>query len=148
VGAYGTLADTILAAKKTEWHIVHSILASTFNHAEATLRMVRRKLDAGQDVRGEVEKLADLVAQLGNEGDAAVAAIRKRLVEGGHHHNVQGEQQGIYDEGFVIVTRKAKKAFLDAAGNIARLSASLDMTKLETEWKSVVNQYKALEEGA
>jgi hypothetical protein len=144
VMAYDQLADTILAAKKTEWHMVQSILATTYNHAQGTFATAQRKLGAGKDVRADLEKLADLVSQLGNEGDAAVAAIRKRLVEGGHHHNVKGEEQGIYDEGFVIVTRKAKKAFLDAAGNIGRMASSPDGDKLEQEWKAVAKQYRDL----
>lgn len=148
VSAYDTLADTILAVKKTEWHMVQSILATTYNHAEATFRAMTRKMETGQDAQADVEKLADLVAQLGNEGDAAVAAIRKRLVEGGHHHNVKEEQQGIYDEGFVIVTRKAKKVFLDAAGNIGRQSTSPDQSTLEREWRTVADQYQALWEGS
>jgi hypothetical protein len=148
VRAYDALADTILAVKKTESNMVRSILATTYGHAEAAFRMAKGKLNAGQDARKEIERLADLVAQIGNEGDAHVAGIRKRLVEGGHHHNAVGEQQGLYDPGFVIVTRKAKKMFLDAAGNIARLAAPSDVTKLEAEWKSVVDQYRTLQKGA
>jgi len=144
VSAYEQLADTILAAKKTEWHMVQSILATTFNHAQGTVAVAQRRLGAGKDVSADLEKLADLVSQLGNEGDAAVAAIRKRLLEGGHHHNAKGEEQGIYDEGFVIVTKKAKKVFLDAAGSIAKMASSPDEGKLEAEWKKVAKQYQDL----
>lgn len=144
VMAYDQLAVTILAAKKTEWHVVQSILATSYNHAQGIYSAVQRKLEAGEDVSGDLETLADLVSHLGNEGDAEVAAIRKRLVEGGHHHNAQGEKQGIYDEGFVIVTRKAKKVFLDAAGNIARMASSPEATKLRREWQAVEKQYQNL----
>ena len=148
VRAYDALADTILAVKRTESNMVRSILATTFGHAEAAFHMAKGKLQAGQEGRKEIERLADLVAQIGNEGDARVAGIRKRLVDGGHHHNAVGEQQGVYDPGFVIVPREAKKSLLEAAGNIARLGASPDVTKLEAEWKSVVDQYRALQKGA
>ena len=67
------------------------------------MKAASAKLGQGADATAEIERLAALVAQIGNEGDAAVAAIRKRLVEGGHHHHASGEQQGIYDPGFVIV---------------------------------------------
>jgi len=147
VGAYSSLADSILAVKKTERHMVESILATTFSHAQATVGVIKRKAAAGKDASAEVEKLADLVSQLGNEGDAAVAAIRKRLVEGGHHHNAKGEKDGIYDEGFVIVTRAAKKALLASAGNIAKMGGSPDVARLDAEWSAVAGQYKSLVKG-
>ena len=144
VSAYDQLADTILAAKKTEWHMVQTILATTFNHAQGTVAVIKRKIEAGKDAGPDVEKLADLVSQLGNEGDAAVAAIRKRLVEGGHHHNAKGESDGVFDEGFVIVTKAAKKVFLDAAGNIAKMAKSPSAGQLDAEWQKVAKQYQAL----
>lgn len=147
VAAYDSLADSILATKKTERHMVHSILATTFSHAHATIGVIKRKVAQGENAGAEIEKLADLVSQLGNEGDAAVGAIRKRLVEGGHHHNSKGEKDGIYDEGFVIVTRVAKKALLASAGNIAKMGGSPDLEKLKAEWSSVAAQYKSLVAG-
>jgi riboflavin biosynthesis pyrimidine reductase len=147
VAAYDSLADSILAVKQTERHMVQSILATTFSHAQATLGAVQKKMAGGENAGAEIEKLADLVSQLGNEGDAAVAAIRKRLVEGGHHHNAQGEKDGIYDEGFVIVTRAARKALLASAGNIARMAASPNAEKLKAEWSAVATQYKSLVKG-
>lgn len=144
VAAYNSLADTILGAKKTEWNLVHAILATTYSHAEATMGQAKAKLKAGQDARAEIEKLAAMVAELANEGDAAIAAVRKRLLEGGHHHNAQGEQQGIYDEGFVIVTRKAKKALLDAANTIGKLSGAPDAKALDAAWKKVEKEFSEL----
>ncbi len=144
VATYDSLADTILASMKTEWNLVHSILAMTYNHAEVTLARARAQVQAGQDARVELEKVAALVAQLGNEGDAAVAGIRKRLIEGGHHHNATGEQQGLYDEGFVIVTRSAKKVFLGAASEIGKLAMSPDVNALDAQWQRVEIEFAAL----
>lgn len=144
VAAYDSLADTILAASKTEQKLVLSVLATTYTHARATLGAARSKLQSGQQARSDIEKLAALVSQLGNEGDAAVAAIRKRLVEGGHHHHAGGEQQGIYDEGFVVVTRAAKKAFLDAAAEIGKLSGTMDANGLDAQWQNVETEFDAL----
>jgi len=145
VSAYNSLADTILGAKRTEKDLVHSILAMTYRHAEATMMKAKSMAAGGKDCKAEVEMLAALVSQLGNEGDAKVAAIRKRLVEGGHHHNAAGEQQGLYDEGFVVVTRAAKKVFLDAAGKIGKMAASPDAAALDAAWQTVAKQYKELE---
>jgi hypothetical protein len=144
VGTYNTLADVILSAKKSEANLVRSILAATYRHAEANLGMAKAQVQAGQDARVTVEKLATLVSQLGNEGDAAVAAIRKRLLEGGHHHNAAGEAQGIFDEGFVIVTKASRKVFLDAAGQIARLAPKPDAASLDAAWKGVAAEYAKL----
>ncbi len=144
VAAYNSLADTLLAAKKTEWNLVQSILATTYGHAEAAMAQAREKLKTGKDAKADVERLAALVSQLGNEGDAAVAGVRKRLVEAGHHHHASAEQQGQYDEGFVVVTRAAKKVFMDAAGQIGKLAAAPNAAGLETEWQKVQKQYQEL----
>lgn len=141
VATYESLADTILAAKKTEWNLVHSLLAMTYRHAEGALAAAKGKLAAGQNAKPEIEKLAALTTEIASEGDARVAAVRKRLVEGGHHHNAEGEKQGIYDEGFVIVTRAAKKALLDAAGKIARAT---DAASLDAAWKAVEGEFGKL----
>jgi uncharacterized protein involved in type VI secretion and phage assembly len=144
VEAYDSLADTILGAKHTESNLVRAILATTYGHAEAAMARAKAKLQAGENAREEIESLAAFVAQLANEGDASIAAIRKRLVEGGHHHNAAGEQQGIYEEGFVVVTRAAKKQFLDAGRSIGKLAASPDLGGLETHWGTVRKIYDSL----
>lgn len=147
VDTYDSLADTILGAKQTEWNLVHSILAATYAHAEGTYRSALATLDAGGDPRGAIEDLAELVGQLGNEGDAAVAAIRKRLIEGGHHHHADDGDDGEYDTGFVIVTREARKALLDAAKRIGKLAADPDRAALEREWKTVQARFESLHAG-
>lgn len=141
VATYNSLADSILSVKKTEHDLVKSILAATYRHAEATLMSAKGMIATKTDAKTQIEKLAALVSQLGNEGDNAVAAVRTRLLEGGHHHNAEGEKQGIYDEGFVIVTRAAKKVFLDSAMRIGKLAASPTAAALDTEWAAVTRQY-------
>jgi hypothetical protein len=66
------------------------------------------------------------MALFANEGDNAVGGIRKRLLEGGHHHNAEGEAKGIYEAGYVIVTKAAKKSCLDA---VAALQSGDDKAK-------------------
>lgn len=146
VTSYESLADGILALKATEYNLVRSILATTYLHAQATLNTVKSKLGTGESARTDVERLAALVSQLGNEGDAAVAAIRKRLLEGGHHHHAAAEQEGLYDPGFVIVTRAAKKVFLDAATEIGKLASSPQAGALDAQWSKVQRQFDELME--
>ena len=103
VAAYESLADVILGAKRTEANLVRAILASHHDAADAAFRA------------GDFEKSAAEMALFANEGDNAVGGVRKRLLEGGHHHNAEGEAKGIYEPGFVIVTRDAKQKALAAS---------------------------------
>lgn len=139
VAAYDALADTILGANKTERKLVLSILAATYAHAQSELGRARQALKAGDGAgaRTAVENLASAVGQIGTEGDNAVAGIRKRLLEGGHHANSEGEAQGIYDEGYVIVTKAAKQAFLEPSRALAMLARDPKADALEAEWKKV-----------
>lgn len=139
VAAYDALADSILGLNKAEKQLVQAILAATYGQAQAELARSRAALAANEvaAARASIEALAARVGQIGTEGDNAVAGVRKRLLEGGHHHNAQGEAQGIYDEGYVIVTKLAKQAFLDAARAIAMLAKDPKAQALEAEWKKV-----------
>jgi len=148
VATYEALADTILAADKAEEGLVEAILATTYAHAATLKQQVESKVKAGETPRTELENLAALVSQLGNEGDSAIAGVRKRLVEGGHHHNAKGEEKGVYDEGYVIVTRAAKKVFLRSATEIGRLQRSPNTNRLNSEWQKVEKEYKELMKGS
>lgn len=104
--AYGALADTILSMRDAESSLVRSVLDYHFRRAE--------RAKAG----GDWKEVAAEMALFANEGDNTVAGIRKRLLEGGHHFNAAGEEAGMFEEGFVVVTRKAKKKILDASAAI------------------------------
>jgi hypothetical protein len=151
VEAYDSLADTIIAVKKTEWNLVHSILAMTYSHAQGTVAEAKAKIKAGKDARADIEKLAALVSQLGNEGDAAVAGVRKRLVDAGahhhHHHHAKKDEEPTHDKGFVIVTREAKRGLLEAAGRIGRMAGSPDAAALDAEWGKVQSLFQSLHKG-
>jgi hypothetical protein len=145
VDAYGSLADSIIAGKKTEWNLVHAILAGTYAHAEGVMAKVRARLKAGETAQAELETLATLVSQLGTEGDAAVAAVRKRLVEAGHHHHANAENEDDYDPGYVIVTKEMKKGLLAAAGSLGKMAAGgADLAGVEAEWSKVQAEFAKL----
>jgi hypothetical protein len=146
VASYKTLADAILAVKKTEANLVRSILTSAHDRAQEELQRARAALK-GNDAKGAqaaIENMAAAVGQIGSEGDASVGAVRKRLLEGGHHHNADGEQKGIYDEGFVVVTKAAKTQFLDAAKSLGLLAKAPKADALEAEWTKVEAAWAAL----
>src|SRR5437867_6144699 len=139
VASYDALADAILGANKAERKLVYAILAATYGHAQTELARARTALKANDaaGARGAVENLAAAVGQIGTEGDNAVAGVRKRLLEGGHHANATGEAQGVYDEGYVVVTKAAKQAFLGSSRALAMLARDPKAEALESEWKKV-----------
>ena len=110
VGTYNSLADVILGANATEKCVVTSILEQHRANAGAAM------------AKGDAARAAAEMALFGNEGDNAVGGIRKRLVQGGHHHNAEGEAKGIYEEGYVVVTRTAKQACLAASMELQKAS--------------------------
>ena len=85
---------------------------------------------------------------MASEGDSAVAAVRKRLLEGGHHHHADGEAKGIYDPGFVVVTRTAHQQLLDASRAIGQLARAPKADALEAEWAKVQAAWSGLQKPA
>jgi hypothetical protein len=146
VATYHTLADGLLALKRTEENLVKSILAAARAHGEVQLMRAKRAVGANDAAaaKAAVEALASDVAQLGTEGDNSVGAVRKKLIEGGQHHNAAGEAQGIYDEGFVIVTTAAKQKLLVSSRRLAQMASAPKAAGLDEEWKAVETVYAGL----
>ena len=139
VATYSTLADGILALKRTEENLCRSVVAAAFGQARVDLAGAQKALAAGdaKSAQADIEALAAEVAEMATEGDNAVGAVRKRLIEGGQHHNAAGESQGIFDEGFVVVTKSAKASLLQSSRAIAQLAPAPKAEALEAEWKKV-----------
>ena len=125
VAAYDSLADTILSLRSAEQNLVKALLDGHLHAAKA--RMGQKDWQAA----------AAEIALFANEGDNAIGGVRKRLLEGGHHFNASGEEQGVYEPGYVVVTREAKKKILAASSALrqattdeARQKAWDDFAKL------------------
>ena len=103
VATYSAMADTILALHHTEEQFVRAILDG---HIVAALAAKEQ----GQHERGAAE-----MALVANDGDNAIGGVRKKLVDGGYNHNAAGEAKGVFEPGYVLVTRKIKEGALAAA---------------------------------
>jgi hypothetical protein len=109
---YSGIADAILALRQTEADFVRSLLSAHRRAAEQYYRA------------GDFEMAAVEMVLFANEGDNAIGGVRKRLVEGGHHHNAEAERRGMYDTGFVVVTREAKQEIMAAATTVRQTSSA------------------------
>ena len=103
VAAYDALADTILATRAAEKNFVAAMLDGHLHAAGTSFK------------NGDYEAAAAWIALFANEGDNEIGGVRKKLLEGGHHFNAAGEEAGIYEDGYVIVTREAKAGILEAS---------------------------------
>lgn len=139
VATYRSLADGVLALKQTEKDLVRSILAAAYAHAGAQKERATKALTEIDPAaaRTAIEAVAAAVAEIATEGDNSVAAVRKKLIDGGYHHNAAGEAQGIFEPGYVIVTRAAKGKLLESSRAIARLAAKPDAAALDAEFAKV-----------
>jgi len=130
VSAYDALATSILGLRHAETDFVKTILEYHLHAAETAYKA------------GEYGDAAAQIALFANEGDNAVAGIRKRLLEGGHHHHSQAEEDaGVYEPGFVIVTREAKETLLAAASALRQAG---DDAGRQAAWKDFADTAKEL----
>lgn len=125
--AYDAMADTILSLRQTELHFVASMLDGHRHAAKVRVK------------NGDWEGAAGEIALFANEGDNSIGGVRKRLLEGGHHFNAEGEEQGMFEPGYVIVTREAKEKLL-------KLATALRQAATDDERMTVMKEFGALSE--
>lgn len=128
VAAYERLADTILAVRGAEAGLVGAILDG---HLHAARELVKN---------GDWEGASAQVALFANEGDNAVGGVRKRLLEGGHHFNAEGEEQGVFEPGFVLVSKEAKQGILAASSAMRRGADDAARQAAWQDFQTLANQ--------
>lgn len=129
VKTYDALADTILSIKRTEVGFVRALL-------EGYMEAARTDYE-----NRDYEGVAANIALFANEGDNAIAGIRKRLVDGGHHHHhASDEDTADYDQGFVIVDKAHKASLLASA---AQMRQAKEKTVV-TAWHNFESTAEAL----
>jgi hypothetical protein len=127
VNTYSELATAILGTKRAESSVVRAICQEAYDTAQAHLAVAATSVAAGDKdgAATHLETAAAAAANIATEGDKAVAAVRNRLLEGGHHHHATPEIAAKYDPGYVVVTKEAKKALLEQATTLGRLAGLL-----------------------
>lgn len=120
VATYESLADAILALKRAEADFVGSVL-------QVHLRRARSAYESGDYATAAAE-----MTLFASEGDNAIQGVRNRLLEGGHHHHA-GDDAELYDPGYVIVTREAKRQIVQAA---AAMRDAGDAPAAEQAWRA------------
>jgi hypothetical protein len=110
---YEHLAAAIIEIEATEDDLVKSILIGYHSAAQGHLRAAIRD-DAGR--ARHLESAAAEIANIANEGDKRIQAVRQRLSKAGHTHNTDVETKSDY----MFVTNKEKKGLIDVASRIAR----------------------------
>lgn len=129
VESYDALAENILAVRRLESGFVGALLDGHRRAAEDLMK------------RGEFERAAAEMILFANEGDEAIAGIRRRLVEAGHRYHADPDRQSRYEPGFVIVTREARRSVLAAA---AALEEATTDRELQEAWSAFALAAEAL----
>lgn len=113
VASYEHLATVIIEVRATEDQIVKSILH--YHHHAAAEHLAAAA--AGKDAAQHVERAADEISNIANEGDKRVLAIRQRLSKAGHTHISDADTK----EDYMFVNSKEKKGLLELARKVAQL---------------------------
>jgi hypothetical protein len=121
---YEHLATAIIEIERTEDELVKSILIGYHTAAQNHLKAAAR--DA-QGRAAHLEEAAAEVANIANEGDKRIQAVRQRLAKAGHTHNTDVETKADY----IFVNNREKKALLEVAGKIGRAGANASASELE-----------------
>jgi hypothetical protein len=128
VASYDSLADTILAVRQAEYDFVRALLDGHRHAAEVLMK------------QGEYDRAAGEIALFANEGDNAIGGVRKRLLEGGHHHNAAGEEKGEFEPGYVIVTREAKQKGLELSRELRQASSDAARKEIWAQFAEMADE--------
>jgi hypothetical protein len=113
---YEHLATAIIAIEATEDELVKSIILGYHAAAQGHLRAAIRD-EEGR--RGHLEAAAAQIANIANEGDKRIQAIRQRLAKAGHTHNTDV----VTKEDYILINSKEKKALIALAKQVGQMDA-------------------------
>ena len=113
VQTYEHLATAIIEIRATENSLVKGILM----HYLARARHYLTSAD-GPDRARYLEAAAAEVANIANEGNKQMQAIRQKLLKAGHHHNTDADTK----EDYIFVDSREKVAFLALSRRIGEMA--------------------------
>jgi hypothetical protein len=114
---YEHLATAIIAIEATEDELVKSILLGYQAAAQGHLRAA---LAPGSTPRAHLEEAATAIADIANEGDKRILAVRQRLAKAGHTHNTDA----VTKEDYLFINSNEKKDILALAQKVGQLGTS------------------------
>jgi hypothetical protein len=126
---YEHLATAIIAIEATENELVKSIL---LGYNAAGHGRLRAAVNDQTGRRAHLEAAATLIADIANEGDKRIQAVRQRLSKAGHTHNTDADTK----EDYLWVNSKEKKALLDLAKRVGQMgenSSAEDIKAVDSE---------------
>ena len=130
---YEHLATAIIAIEATEDELVKSILlgysAAAHGHLKAAVAD-----EPGR--RAHLEAVATLIADIANEGDKRIQAVRQRLSKAGHTHNTDADTK----EDYMLINSKEKKALVELAKRVGQMGEAAKADEI----KAVAGELSAL----
>ncbi|WP_422923497.1 hypothetical protein [Singulisphaera sp. PoT] len=109
---YEHLATAIIEIERTEDELVKSIILGYHAAAKGHLHAAAA---AGDAKHAHLEAAATEIANIANEGDKRIQAIRQRLAKAGHTHNTDV----VTKEDFMFVDSKEKKELVALSRKVA-----------------------------
>lgn len=141
---YEHIASAIIELDAAEDSLVKNILSGYALAARAHLRAAA----AGRgDARAHLEGAAAEIANVANEGDARIRAVRQRLLQAGLTHNTDEST----DEDYMFIDSQEKKALLDLAMKVGRAGSDAGaetIGDLAEEFDSLFDEAIAAEDPA
>jgi hypothetical protein len=129
---YEHLATAIIAIEATEDELVKSILlgysAAAHGHLKAAI--------ADEPPRAHLEAAATLIADIANEGDKRIQAVRQRLSKAGHTHNTDADTK----EDYMLINSKEKKTLVELAKRVGQMGENARADEI----KAVAGELSAL----
>jgi hypothetical protein len=114
---YEHLSKAIIEIEATEDELVKSILIGYHTAVQNHLKAAAAA--EGTARKAHLEASAAGIANIANEGDKRIQAIRQRLAQAGHTHNTDVETK----EDYMFITNKEKKGLLTLAQQAGRMDA-------------------------
>ena len=138
---YEHLATAIIAIEATEDELVKSIL---LGYDAAARGRLKAAVADQPGRRAHLEAAATLIADIANEGDKRIQAVRQRLSKAGHTHNTDADTK----EDYLFINSKEKKALIELAKRVGQMgenSSADDIKAVEAELASLFNKAIAAE---